>query len=78
VRKKVKLSFQLDGRRDASQKLPRCVSAIASSGRTVWIADAHCDNGKRFVVRADEKLTAFMALESAIRQLKSRRYRTAI
>ena len=27
----------------------------------------HRDNGKRFVVRADEKLTAFMELESTIR-----------
>jgi hypothetical protein len=26
-------------------------------------ADAHRDNGKHFVVRADEKLTAFMELE---------------
>jgi hypothetical protein len=34
---------------------------------TIWIADAHRDDGKRFVVRADEKLTAFMELESAIR-----------
>ena len=25
------------------------------------------DNGRRFVVRADEKLTAFLELESAIR-----------
>jgi hypothetical protein len=33
---------------------------------TIWIVDAHCD-GKRFVVRADEKLTAFLELESAIR-----------
>jgi hypothetical protein len=33
-----------------------CVSAIDSNGRTIWIADAHGDNGKRFVVRADEKL----------------------
>jgi hypothetical protein len=32
-----------------------------------WIADAHRDNGKRFVVHADEKLTAFLELESAIR-----------
>jgi hypothetical protein len=31
------------------------------------IRDAHRDDGKRFVVRADEKLTAFMELESAIR-----------
>jgi hypothetical protein len=35
-------------------------------GRTIWIADAHRDDGKRFVVRADEKLTAFIELESAI------------
>jgi hypothetical protein len=36
-------------------------------GRTIWVADAHRDNGKRFVVRADEKLTAFLELEVAIR-----------
>ena len=44
-----------------------CVSAIDLRGRTIWIADAHRDNGKRFVVRADEKLTAFVELESAAR-----------
>ncbi|HEY9504041.1 MAG TPA: hypothetical protein VIR01_20545 [Pyrinomonadaceae bacterium] len=44
-----------------------CVSAIDSNGRTIRIADAHRDNGKRFVVRAEEKLTAFVELESAIR-----------
>jgi hypothetical protein len=43
-----------------------CVSAIDSNRRTIWIADAHRDDGKRFVVRADEKLTAFMELESVI------------
>jgi len=43
-----------------------CVSAIDSSGRTIWIADAHRDNGKRFVVRADERLRAFVELESGI------------
>ncbi len=32
--------------------------------------DAHRNNGKRFVVRAEEKLTAFMELESAIRVQK--------
>src|SRR5439155_15734772 len=42
------------------------VSAVDSSGRTIFIADAHRDDGKRFVVRADEKLTAFIELESAI------------
>jgi hypothetical protein len=44
-----------------------CVSAIDSNGRTIWIADAHRGDGKRFVVRADEKLTAFIELELAIR-----------
>ena len=39
--------------------------AIDSSGRTIWIAHAHRDDGKRFVVHADEKLTAFLELESA-------------
>jgi hypothetical protein len=38
-----------------------------SNGRTIWIADAQRDDGKRFIVRADEKLTAFFELESAIR-----------
>jgi hypothetical protein len=42
------------------------VSAIDSQERTIWIADVHRDNGKRYVVRADEKLTAFLELESAI------------
>jgi hypothetical protein len=27
-----------------------CVSAFDSAGRTIWIADAHRDDGKRFVV----------------------------
>jgi hypothetical protein len=31
---------------------------------------AHRDNGKRLVVQADEKLTAFFELESAIRALR--------
>jgi hypothetical protein len=43
-----------------------CVSAVDCNGQTIWIADAHRDDEKRFVVRADEKLTAFMELESAI------------
>jgi hypothetical protein len=43
-----------------------CVSAIDSNGRTIWIADAHRDDGKCLAARADEKLTAFLELESAI------------
>jgi len=37
------------------------------TGRTIWIADAHRDD-EAFVVRAAEKLTAFLELESAIRE----------
>jgi hypothetical protein len=46
-----------------------CVSAIDSDGRTTCIADAHRDDGKRFVVRADEKLTAFVELEKITHEL---------
>jgi hypothetical protein len=45
-----------------------CVSAIDSSGRTIWIAVTHCDDGKRFVVHADEKLTTFVELERVTRE----------
>jgi len=31
-------------------------------GRTIWIVDAHRDDGQRFVVHADEILTAFLEL----------------
>jgi hypothetical protein len=40
--------------------------SVGSQGRTIWIVDAH-RGGKRFIVRADEKLTAFRELESSIR-----------
>jgi hypothetical protein len=43
-----------------------CVSALDSCGRTIWITDAHRGDGKRFIVRADEKLTAFLELERAV------------
>jgi hypothetical protein len=35
--------------------------------RLRFVADAHRGDGKRFVVHADEKLTAFVELEAAIR-----------
>jgi hypothetical protein len=44
-----------------------CLSAEESNRRTIFVADAHRVDGKRFVVRADGKLTAFMELESAAR-----------
>jgi hypothetical protein len=42
------------------------VSALDREGRTIWIADAHRDDGRRFIVRADEILTAFLELERAV------------
>jgi hypothetical protein len=44
-----------------------CVSAVDSCSRTIFVADAHRDDGQRFIVRAGEKLTAFLELESVIR-----------
>jgi hypothetical protein len=41
------------------------VSALDLEGRTIWIVDAH-GYGKRFIVRADEILTAFLELQRAI------------
>jgi hypothetical protein len=41
------------------------VSALDLAARTIWIVDAH-GYRKHFIVRADEKLTAFLELERAI------------
>jgi hypothetical protein len=43
------------------------VSAVDRGGRTIWIVHAH-GYGKRFIVRADEMLTAFLEVERAIHQ----------
>ena len=42
------------------------VSTIDPQGQTIWIVDAHRGDGKRFIVHADEKLSAFLELESVI------------
>jgi hypothetical protein len=52
---------------DKKDQRDRCVSAVDSRRRTIFVADAHRGDGKRFVVRADEKLMAFLELEAAIR-----------
>jgi hypothetical protein len=44
-----------------------CVAALDLEGRTIWIVDAH-GYGKRFIVRAEEMLTAFVELERAIHE----------
>ncbi len=41
------------------------VSGVDSNGQTMFTVDAHRD-GKHFVVRADEKLAAFVELEAAV------------
>jgi hypothetical protein len=41
---------------------------VDSEGRTIWIVDAHRDNGKRFIVRSDHMLSALLQLEAAIRR----------
>jgi hypothetical protein len=47
---------------------------VDHSGRTIFIADAHRDDGKRLVVRADEKLTAFLELQiSDLRRARLRK-----
>jgi hypothetical protein len=42
------------------------VSTVDSNGRTIWIADAHCGDGRRFIVHADDKLSAFVELERQV------------
>ena len=45
------------------------VSALDLQWRTSWIVDAH-GYGKRFIVHADEILTAFLEAERAIHEFK--------
>jgi hypothetical protein len=43
-----------------------CSSEIDATGREIFTADAYCKDGKGFTVIADDRLTAFIELESAI------------
>jgi hypothetical protein len=56
----------------AAASFPQSEAAVDSHGRTIWIADAHRGDGKRFIVRADEKLSAFVELERVIREIAPR------
>jgi hypothetical protein len=49
-----------------------CVAVVDSNGRTIWIADAHRSDGKRFVVHADETLKAFLELEWSFENFPAR------
>jgi hypothetical protein len=53
-------------------RAPYVSIAGCQNGRTIWITDAHRD-GKRFIVHADEKLSAFVELEICKRILRRRR-----
>jgi hypothetical protein len=39
---------------------------LIPAGERSSVANAHRGDGKRFIVRAEEKLTAFVELESAV------------
>ena len=43
-----------------------CVATINPNGQTIFVADAHRDDGRRFIVHAGKKLTAFLELERAV------------
>jgi hypothetical protein len=45
-----------------------CIVSMDEKGRDIFVVQAHRD-GKRFIVRANERLTAFRELESAIRSV---------
>ena len=43
-----------------------CVATINPKGQTIFVADAHRDDGRRFNVHSDDKLTAFVELEREV------------
>jgi hypothetical protein len=44
-----------------------CISSTDYEGRQFWVVAVEREDAGRFIVRADEKLTAFLALQSATR-----------
>ena len=43
-----------------------CVSTINSKGQTIFVEDAHRGDRRRFIVHADEKLSAFVELDRQV------------
>jgi len=43
-----------------------CISSTDDAARQFWVVAAEREDGGRFIVRADEKLTAFAELEAEI------------
>jgi hypothetical protein len=44
-----------------------CISSTDHEGRQFWVVAAEREDALRFIVHADEKLTAFLELEAAVR-----------
>jgi hypothetical protein len=64
------LKFTISGH--SRERLPSLVGDVSSLGlapplEVFFVIDAHRDDGKRFVVRSDEKLTAFLEAEKVTR-----------
>jgi len=47
---------------------PVCRGAVHPTGRVLYTTDAYRNDGKRFTVIADDKLTAFLELERVTRE----------
>lgn len=44
------------------------VAVVNEKRRGIFIVDAHKGDGKRYIVRSDEQLTAFLEIEKVTRQ----------
>jgi hypothetical protein len=47
-----------------------CVSVVNDERRGIFVVDIQRDDGKRYIVHADEILTAFLEAEQVTRNLK--------
>jgi len=43
-----------------------CVATINPKGQTIFVADAHGDDGRHFIVQSDDKLNAFVEPEREV------------
>jgi pSer/pThr/pTyr-binding forkhead associated (FHA) protein len=66
---RIRWAWSIERRLPTISRKPVEVGAVyqpwTAKGRTIWIADAHRD-GQSFIVRANERLTAFAELEAVI------------
>ena len=50
-----------------------CISSTDHDGRQFWVVAAERENAGRFIVRADEVLTAFLEFERSLVRMEVRR-----